>query len=205
MHKLLIIGMGPGQPDYLLPAAKKEIEKADCLIGSGRLLSQFLRLKKEKIYLEGHFNEAILYIKKNQAAKQIAVLVSGDPGCYSFLKQIKRSLKGPYEVIPGISSLQVAFAKIGESWDDAKIISLHGRTPGNLAATVKASSKVFLFTDSCLSPDKIALYLVNKRVPNRKAIVFENLGYPQERIIHTDLKKLSKMKDFSLCVMIIKK
>lgn len=206
MHKFRIIGIGPGREDYLLPIARKEIENADCLVGAKRLLSLFAHLKKEKIYLEGHFNDAILYIKKNWAKKRIAVLVSGDPGLYSFLEQVKKSLKKQsYEVIPGISALQLAFAKIGESWNDAKIISLHGRSLGNLARQVKASPKVFLLSDSRFPPDKIASYLLGRGTGNRRAVVFENLTYPQERIIDTDFKKLSKMKDFGLCVMVIKK
>lgn len=206
MHKLHIIGIGPGTEDYLLPIAKKKIENADCLVGAKRLLSLFYHLKKEKIYLEGHFSDAILYIKKNLAKKKIAVLVSGDPGLYSFLEPVKKSLKKEcYEVIPGISCLQVAFAKIGESWNDAKIISLHGRRLANLARQVKAAPKVFLLTDSGFTPDKIASYLLARGVGNRRAVVFENLTYHEERIIDCDLEDLSKMKDFGLCVMIIKK
>lgn len=206
MHKFHIIGVGPGTEDYLLPIAKKEIENADCLVGAKRLLSLFTHFKKDKIYLEGNFKDAILYIKKNRARKRIAVLVSGDPGLYSFLEQVKKSLKKQsYEVIPGISCLQVAFAKIGESWNDAKIISLHGRSLGNLARQVKASPKIFLLTDSHYPPAKIASYLLDRGTGNRRAVVFENLTYPQERIVDTDFKKLSKMEDFGLCVMIIKK
>lgn len=206
MNKLRIIGVGTGAPDYLLPVAKKEIEKADCLIASKRLLSLFKRLKKEKIYLEGNFNDAILYIKKNLDKKRIAVLVSGDPGLYSFLERLKKDLKKEsYEVIPGISALQVAFAKIGESWQDAKIISLHGRNSNNLVKEIKSSSTVFLFTDSHFPPDKIAAYLLKNGIENRRTVVFENLTYPKERILDTDLKKLTVIKDFGLCVMIIKK
>lgn len=206
MHKIRIIGMGPGSQDYLLPIAKKEIENADCLVGAKRLLLLFTRLKKEKIYLEGHFKDAVLYLKKNRARKRIVVLVSGDPGLYSFLEQVKKNLKRQsYEVIPGISSLQVAFAKIGESWNDAKIISVHGRTLGDLARQVNASPKVFLLTDSRFPPCRIASYLLDSGTGNRRAIVFENLTYPQERIVDTDFKRLSKMKDFGLCAMIIKK
>lgn len=206
MHKFHVIGIGPGTEDYLLPIAKKKIENADCLIGAKRLLSLFPNLKKEKIYLEGHFNDAILYIKKNLDKKRIAVLVSGDPGLYSFLEWIKKSLKKEsYEVIPGISALQVAFAKIGESWNDAKIISIHGRNSKDLAKEIKSSSTVFLFTDSHFPPDKIAAYLLSRGIENRRAVVFENLTYPKERILDTDLKKLTVIKDFGLCVMIIKK
>ncbi|MDP2912954.1 MAG: precorrin-6y C5,15-methyltransferase (decarboxylating) subunit CbiE [Candidatus Omnitrophota bacterium] len=206
MAKVHIIGAGPGAIDYLIPAARREIEKADCLIGAKRILSQFCYPDKKKMYLEGHFNEAGSYIKKNKDRKRIVVLVSGDPGLYSFLRQVQLILKKEeYAVIPGISALQLAFARIGESWQDAKIISLHGRGKGNLAKELKDCGKAFLFTDAKFPPEKIAGYLLRNGIKNRRAIVFEDLTYPSERIVDTDLKALSSERGFGLCAMIIKK
>lgn len=204
--KFYIIGIGPGSKDYLTPSARRVIQNSDCLVGAKRIISLFNYLKKEKVYLEGNFDKVIEYIRENINKKKIAVLVSGDPGLYSFLGRIKRHFKKEYyEIIPGISSLQLAFARIGEIWQDARVISLHGRGPGNLVNAVKSCGKVFLFTDSRFSPEVIARYLLNHRIEDRRAIVFENLSYPDERIIDTNLKSLSKMDGFGLCAMIIKK
>ncbi len=206
MAKVYIIGAGPGSIDYLIPAARREIEKADCLIGAKRILSQFCYPDKKKKYLEGHFKEVSSYIKKNKGRERIVILVSGDPGLYSFLRQVQLILKKKeYAVIPGISTLQFAFARIGESWQDTKIISVHGRSPENLAEQIQASCKVFLLTDSKFSPQKVAAHLLKGRINNRRVVVFEHLTYPDERIIETDLRSLSKMRGFGLCVMIITK
>jgi cobalt-precorrin-7 (C5)-methyltransferase len=206
MNKVYVIGVGPGVIDYMLPAAKMEIEKADCLIGAERLLSLFSYKGKKKIRLEGHFKDVLPYIKKNRDKQRIAVLVSGDPGLYSFLGAIQAALKKEeYTVIPGISTLQVAFARIGESWQDAKIISIHGREKTGLVKQVRACDKVFLLTDAKFTPDKIAGYLLRSGIKNRRAIVFEALTYPNERIVDTDLKALSNKKGFGLCAMIIKR
>ncbi|MCQ9207496.1 MAG: precorrin-6y C5,15-methyltransferase (decarboxylating) subunit CbiE [Omnitrophica bacterium] len=206
MNKVHIIGVGPGTMDYLLPIAKREIQNADCLIGAERLLGLFADLNKEKIRLEGHFTDVIPYIKENRDKKKIIVLVSGDPGLYSFLGQLSKVLsKEEYVVIPGISAVQMAFSRIGENWQDAEVISLHGRKFDNLAKEVKNYAKIFIFTDSKSSPEKIAANLLEEGVENRRAIVFENLAYANERIIDSDLKNLSKMKGFGLCVVIIKK
>lgn len=206
MNKIHIIGIGPGSKEYLLPIARRTIENSDCLIGARRILSLFRNLDKEKIYLDKNFDRIIPYIEKNRSEKKLAILVSGDPGLYSFLGKIQKSFKkDEYSVIPGISVLQLAFAKIGETWEDAKIISLHARAPHSLIEDVRNHSKVFLFTDSKFSPPRIAGYLIARGIENRKAVVFENIGYPDERIVDTDLKTLSKMGGFKLCVMIIKK
>ena len=205
MNKVYVIGVGPGTEDYLLPVAKREVENSDCLIGGKRALGLFHDLHKEEVPLEGHFEEIIPYIMKNREKKRIALLVSGDPGLYSFLGRLSRVLRREeYVVIPGISAVQVAFAKMGEGWEDAKIISLHGRKMGNLAMKVKASVKVFLFTDADFPPNQIAAYLLEKGIGNRKAIVLEHLTYPNERIVETDLEHLREMKEFGLCAVIIR-
>jgi cobalt-precorrin-7 (C5)-methyltransferase len=206
MNKVYVIGIGPGREDYLLPIAKKAIARSDCLIGAKRMISLFKDMSKEKINLSCDFTKVISFIKENKDKKIISVLVSGDPGLYSFLGQIEKSLKkNEYLVIPGVSALQMSFAKIGEAWQDAKVISLHGRKVDNLAQEIEIHSKVFLFTDLEFPPEKIASYLLKKGLENRRAVVFENLSYPDEKIIDTNLKDLTKQKGFKLCVMIIKK
>ena len=206
MNKVYIIGIGPGTEDYLLPAARKEIESSDCLIGGRRNLRLFQSLYKEERLLEGNFDQVIPFLLKEREKKKIAVLVSGDPGLYSFLGAISQVLKKEdYVVIPGISTLQIAFARIGERWEDATLLSLHGRKMDDLAARVESSKKTFLFTDSSFPPEKIASHLLEKGVENRRALVMENLTYPDERIVDTDLKSLSGMGGFGLCVMIVKK
>ena len=205
MNKICIIGVGPGAGEYLLPAALKLIKDADCLIGAQRALDLFSRFKKEKICFDSRLSRVITYLKKHREDKKIAVLVSGDPGLYSLAQAIARNFpKDEYEVIPGISSLQLAFARIGESWQDVKIISLHGRKISpEILADIRNSPKVFIFTDNDFTPNVIADFLLKKGIKNRRAVVLENLSYPDERIVDTDLTAIGKMKGFGLCVMII--
>jgi len=206
MNKIYIIGIGPGTEKYLLPIARQEIETSDCLIGGKRALDLFRGLRKEEVPLEGHFETILPYLLKERERKKIAVLVSGDPGLFSFLGAVSRHLmREEYVVIPGISTIQVAFARIGEGWEDATILSLHGRRPGDLAGRVKESSKVFLFTDSKFPPGEIAAYLLENGVENRRAVVMENLTYPNEKIVDADLERVTQMGGFGLCVIVIKK
>lgn len=203
MNKVYIIGIGPGSIDYLLPVAKKEIEGCDLLIGAKRLLLLFKYLGKEVIPLEENFDKIISYLNMRKE-KKIAFLVSGDPGLFSLLDRISKILnKEEYTVIPGISNISVAAARIGEMWQDFKIISIHGREIDNLAAQVENNSKVALFTDLRYTPEKVAKYLLSQGITERKVIVFENLTYPEERIVEVDLKTLSGMREFKLCLIFI--
>jgi len=205
-HKVFIVGIGSGTEDYLLPIARRTIEASECLIGGKRALRLFQDLQKEEILLEGNFDRVVSYLLSEKGKKKIAILVSGDPGLYSFLGKVSRILKkDEYVVIPGISAVQIAFARIGEAWEDATILSLHGRRTDDLAARVKESSKIFLFTDPNFPPGKIASHLLGSGVENRRAVVMENLTYPDEKVLDTDLDHLSKMEGFGLCVIIIKK
>ena len=205
MGKVYIIGIGPGSREYLLPLAEKIIRNADVLIGHERWLRLF-NMKKEKLFLKGNYSRILDYTLKNRDSKNIAVLVSGDPGIFSFSSLITSQLKpGEYEVIPGISSLQLAFARIGESWQDALIFSLHGRSKRGLAEAVLRHRKVFLFTDGKNNPASAASFLFRKGIRKRRIFVFKNLSFPDEVIIRTDIERLRKSREEwgGLCVMIV--
>ena len=207
MGKVYIVGAGPGAKEYILPLAEKRVREADVVIGSARLLSLFPMAKKT-IVLKGNYSDVLDYIKKNKDKKKIAVLVSGDPGIFSFARQITSLLKpSEYEIIPGISSMQVACARIGEHWDDVFMLSLHGRSKKGLINAVLEHEKIFLFTDKKNNPASIASFLFKKGIPKRKIFVFRNLSLINEKIIKTDIETLQKTKENweELCVMLIKK
>ena len=166
MGKILIIGVGPGAREYVLPVALKRIKNANCLIGARRALDLFPEFKKEKICFDGRLSRVIPYLKKHREDKKIAVLVSGDPGLYSLAQTIAKQFKNnEYEVISGISSLQIAFARIGESWQDVKIISLHGRKiSSGILSDIKNNPKVFIFTDADFPPNVLAAFLLDKGI-----------------------------------------
>ena len=204
MGKVYIVGIGPGTEDYLLPVAKKIILSSDTLIGGQRQLLLFRGLKKKKIPLQGKFEEILCYIRENKDQEKIAILVSGDPCLYSFLGWISRRMDvQDYEVIPGISSFQVAFARIKKTWENASIISLHGRPLERLIPAMQNNKTLAIFTDYKNTPSKIASYLLEQGIKNRKVFIAENLTYPEEKILKTDLKELSMGKEFGLCVMIL--
>lgn len=207
LGKVYIVGIGPGSKAYLVPLAKRAIEDADILIGAPRLISLF-KTKKKTMAIKESYREAVDYILRDRYKEKIAVLVSGDPGLFSLSRQITSRLKsGEYEIIPGISSMQLAFARIGESWEDVCIFSLHGRSKKGLAKVVSGYKKVFLFTDRKNNPATIASFLFRKGIRKKQVFVFKNLSFANEKIIKTDIKSLSKSKDnwSELCVIIIKK
>ncbi len=207
MGKIYIVGTGPGDKDYLLPLAKKIIKKADVVIGSSRLLS-FAPEGKKTILLKSNYSQVLNYIKKNRNREIIVVLVSGSPGVFSFSRKITAVLKSSeFKVIPGISVLQLACARIAETWDDLCIISLHAKTLRGLDKKIKVNKKTIIFCDNKNTPSYTAKYLIKKGAGRLESIAFGNLSMPDEEIIRTDLFQLAvaKREWKGLWLLLIKK
>jgi precorrin-6y C5,15-methyltransferase (decarboxylating) CbiE subunit len=126
---ITIVGCGPGSLAYITPAALRAIEEAEVLIGAGRLLNLFPESGAERITVGGQVQEVLEQIT-HRKTKKIAVLVSGDPGLSSLAKPVIRLFgRKNCLVIPGISSVQTAFARLGLDWLGARIIDAHGQNP----------------------------------------------------------------------------
>ena len=110
-------------------------------------------------------------------------------------------------IIPGISSVQLAFAAIGESWDDASFISLHGRNTGyeQLINKVRAYDKVGILTDKINTPAVIASSLLKHGIRDRVMYVCENLSLPGERVREINLASAVNIITSGTIVVIIKK
>ncbi|MBI5583430.1 MAG: precorrin-6y C5,15-methyltransferase (decarboxylating) subunit CbiE [Deltaproteobacteria bacterium] len=126
---LTIVGCGPGDPDYLTPAADKAVAEAEVLVGTQRLLDLFPRHPGEKIPVGVNIDD-VLEAVADRVQRTIAILVTGDPGLASLARPvIRRFGRERCRIIPGISSLQVAFSRLGLDWLDARIIDAHGKDP----------------------------------------------------------------------------
>ncbi|MCD4782087.1 MAG: precorrin-6y C5,15-methyltransferase (decarboxylating) subunit CbiE [Candidatus Omnitrophica bacterium] len=192
MEKVYIIGTGPGELEFLLPVGKNIIKSCDIVIASSRLMP-FIPEGKKVIRLEGKYNECLEFIQKNASTKKIGVLVSGDPGIFSFSKKITQMLdSSQYEIVPGVSSLQLACARIGLSWDDLSIISVHGKSLRGLAEKCEVNKKIIIFCDNKNTPTRISRYLTKRIKGKARAVAFGNLSLPGEEIIKSDIISLAK-------------
>ena len=128
-YPITIVGCGPGHRDYVTPAARAAAAKAEVLVGAPHLLQLFDDIAATRISVDRNIT-ALLDTVQQQRQRQIVVLVSGDCGLYSLAHSVqKRFGADNCRLIPGISSLQVACARLGLPWQDIHIISAHGRTP----------------------------------------------------------------------------
>ncbi|MEG1496024.1 MAG: precorrin-6y C5,15-methyltransferase (decarboxylating) subunit CbiE [Clostridiales bacterium] len=199
--KPFIIGIGPGNQEYLYPMAEKAIANADVLIGGNRNLAEFAHLNKETLSIDKSLKPIVDYIDANHQKKSIAVLASGDTGLFSIRAYLQKKLPNvPFTVLPGISSLQYLMAQKNLSWNEMKIITLHGNDNINLCNTVANNKVTAIFTGGKNTPSAIAKRLELLSYANLTLTVGENLSYPNERIISGTPQEIAAMEfdDLSL-------
>jgi precorrin-6y C5,15-methyltransferase (decarboxylating) CbiE subunit len=141
-HPIVIVGCGPGSPDYLTAAAIRAVQEAEVLVGARRLLELFPAHPGERLLMEAQ-TEKVLAAIAERRDKKIAVLVTGDPGLASLAQPIlKRFGRRRCLVIPGVSSLQAAFALLGLDWLGVRVIDAHGKDPSIHLKTLEGIDKI---------------------------------------------------------------
>lgn len=203
MLQVKIIGIGPGNPELLTISAKKAIAECTVLIGDKRMLAAFATAEK-KVYDTINTRQIVEIIKTLDEAKDlVGILVSGDLGFFSLTKTIADKLTNcKIERFCGISSLVYFAQAIKMSWDDAKIISMHGRN-NNLVAAVFQNKKVFSLTGGENSANNLCLQLCAHGLGQVKVYVGEKLSYPDEKITIGTAEEISKLTFPSLSVMML--
>ena len=198
-----IVGIGPGNQEYLCPVVKNVIEKADVLIGGKRNLEEFSYLKKETLAIDKSLAPILAYIKDNYNKKAITILVSGDTGLFSIRAYLQKNLSEvPFTVLPGISSLQYLMAKKNLNWNELKIVTLHGNDTLNLCNTVARNKTTAIFTGGENTPAAIAQRLQALQYANLRLTVGEYLSYPNERIIDGTPEEIAAMSFDDLSLLI---
>ena len=207
MAGITVVGMGPGGMDYVTEAAQKAVGKANVLVGGRRHLDMYRHLSVEKIPITVDLEPLLDTIRNRvEAGEHVVVLASGDPGFYGILSTLRRRLPDlEPEVIPGVSSIQLACARLGITWEDACLFSCHGRSCAQLAEAVLNRPKVITLTDPRHTPPELARILLQAGVGHRLVFVACNLSYPEETIVATSLRQLAAGESCpsSNCVMVI--
>lgn len=125
-QKISLVGIGMGTEKTLTLEGKKAFDEAELLIGAKRM-TEAVQKPGQSVFHEYRSERIVEYIKAHPEYRTVAIALSGDVGFYSGAKKLVDLLEGNVEVICGISSVVYFMAKIGLSWDDAKIVSAHGR------------------------------------------------------------------------------
>jgi precorrin-6Y C5,15-methyltransferase (decarboxylating) len=188
-----LIGIGMNL-QTLTQSAKQELEKADVLFGAPRMLEGLTKERETHSY---YLLDDILPVLRNKQQMcdkeelRVAILFSGDTGFYSGATKMKDGLyKNGYRnirIFPGISSVSYLAAAVGETWQNAKILSIHGRDrklwQAQLIHAVSMSTKTFLLVSGAEDIGKVGNLLTEAGLGNCMMICGYQLAYSDEEII----------------------
>lgn len=178
--KVTVIGIGPGNGDMLTAEAKAVLAQCDVVIGA-KSVAESLHTAKP-VFHEFLPQKVRAVLDEHPSIRHAAVVMRGDVGFYSGTKKLLAALGGyDVNVIPGISSTVYFAAKLGISWDDAALISLHGRD-ASLIHTVKNNRKIFALTGGENTVDAVCRKLCEFGFGSLSVTVGERLSYSDEKI-----------------------
>lgn len=198
-QRITIIGIGMGDSGNMTGTGKALLSGAGLVTGAGRMLEACGLQEgstEERDVIRAYEPEKICRALKNSQKKEAAVLMSGDSGFYSGTKKLLEALENYREEVkewrevsvhvePGISSLSYFASRLQIPWDDAAVISLHGRKD-NLLSAVKRSRKTFLLTGGQTS--EICRELTEGGLGDVMVCAGNRLSYPDEHIVKCPAK-----------------
>lgn len=155
--------------------AAKALAEARTVIGAPRhLRAAPVPPHAEQIELK-HLDEALDALGQHEGPA--VVLASGDPGFFGIVRALRARGITP-RVIPAVSSVALAFARLGLDWDDALVVSAHGRNPDQALAAALAHPKAAILTAPGTARD-----LARELRANGKTVyAAERLGTPEENV-----------------------
>ncbi|WP_400253676.1 cobalt-precorrin-7 (C(5))-methyltransferase [Methanobrevibacter smithii] len=209
-NKIYIIGIGPGSSEYLTKKAIDTVKSSDYTVGSTRAIDLF-----DDVNNKLAFNVKDLLDKLEKGVdlaiegNTVSILSTGDPGFSGVLNTVLRIAndknfpKEKIEVIPGISSLQLAAARNHIQWDNANVMTFHGRENIEDILKVINNGKTTIALPSKKVRDMAQFLLDNGENENRQVVVCERLSYDDEKIVQSTLKDIASSEFTYMCIMII--
>ena len=202
MKKIYVIGAGVEGQEGFSQRSLELIKKADLLVGGERQLDLFPMFDRTKMVIGSDPGGVVERLQREKGTA--VVLASGDPLFFGIGRTLLRNFPTEsLEFLPNVTSVQDAFAKIREPWDDAVFVSASGRGLKGAVDRIVANDKAAILTDETNTPRAIAEEMVRRGRDGYSAWLCENLGGEDERILRTDVKGLLEIEAAPLNVLIL--
>ena len=204
-NKIIVAGIGPGAESFITPAALEKIRAAKFLVGGRRALAEFSKPEQVTCAITRDLDAAINFIREKISVGEVVVMVSGDPGYYSMLDLLRKNFPpAQIEVIPSISAMQLAFARLALPWHSATLLSFHGRRPADSDLKFAQGKVLGLLTDAEFNSKTIAQILLEKGWAESSSVaICARLSYADEKIIRTDLAAAAVSEPVKNCILIV--
>ena len=200
-QKIYLVGAGIVGWEGFGAKALEIIGKTDTMIGHQRHLDIFPDFGGDKMVL-GDLPELMNFLK--QTDRRVAILASGDPTFFGISRFLLRNLpKERIEIFPNVTSMQYAFARIKEPWDDSIFVSVHGRGMHQAVDKIIAAEKACVLTDKTNTPAAIAAELIERGAEGYESWLCEDLGMPTEKFTKTTVRGLLDIVASELNILIL--
>ena len=189
------------------PMAEKALREADVLVGAARQFEELkaARLGREQVVLWGPLGEvAELCAARSAGGERVCVLAAGDPGFFGLVRLLGARL-GPesLDVHPAPSSVSLAFARAGLTWDDAIVATCHGRPLADAVSAVLHAPKAAVLVGPDAPPQALGAALVEAKCGPREVWVASHLGESDEEVQQMDLTRLAAGSFDPLSVVVL--
>ncbi|MCS7303830.1 MAG: precorrin-6y C5,15-methyltransferase (decarboxylating) subunit CbiE [Thermoguttaceae bacterium] len=201
--KVHIVGIGEDGLAGLTETARQILAQAELLIGEKHVLDLVAGSGAARLVVGPDLEPAVQEIARSPG-KRIVVLAEGDPLFYGVARFLCDKLgKERFEVVPHVSTMQLAFARVKESWEDAFLTNLATHPLEQVLENIRTAEKVGLFTNDVYTPSVVAQCLLDQKIDYFTAYVCENLGAPNERVTRAELRDLVGQEFSPLNVMVL--
>jgi precorrin-6Y C5,15-methyltransferase (decarboxylating) len=175
-------------------AARNAIETAEVLVGSPRQLSLVdAPAPAERVRLADGLDAVLDVIaRRRREGARVCVLASGDPGFFGIVRALAARIGSEHlDVHPAPSAVAMAFARLGCSWDDALVVSAHGRPRQDAVARILRAKKSAVLTSPDNPPEAIGAELLAAGCGPRATAVLTRIGEADEAVFEGDLDALA--------------
>ncbi len=201
--RVQIVGIGDDGLDGMTGQARRLLEEAEVLVGPDSCAGLLPDALRSRLETAANLEELVEQIEA-AASRRVVVLASGDPLFYGTARYVCSRLgKDRFEVVPHVSSMQLAFARVKESWEDAFLANLAGQSIERIIDRIRTSETAGLFTSDQWPPAAVAQALLENGIDAFQAYVCENLGSPDERVTQGSLADIARESFAPLNVMIL--
>ena len=198
-QEVTLLGIGMGSRGTLTVEGLEAVRKAELIVGAKRM-AEAVRISGQDVFYEYRSREIAEYLAAHPEYTKVVIALSGDVGFYSGAKKLIELLGPDTKMICGISSVVYFMSKIGLSWDDARIVSAHGKSC-NLVSMIRTNRKVFAILGTGDGVGRLAEKLDFYGMGDVILHVGENLSYDNEKILSKPARELIAYKGDPLCVI----
>ena len=206
LNKIPIVGVGPDGLAGLTSRSRELLTAADTVFGSEATLRLLPELTAERIRIGTDLPDVVEKLRAGLGTRRMAVAAGGDPLFYGTARYLCEKI-GPehFEVVPHVSSMQLAFARLKQTWEEAYLTDLSSRPLDAVIDKIRTAETVGLFTSETYSPGRVARELLARGIDYVRGFVCENLGGKDERITQGELTEIVDLRFDPLNIMILRR